>query len=94
MSKLAAALHRFPDRELEIHRLSGRSTEFASACEDFADALTAYDHWRAVGAAGEVRADEYRDLVEELAAELLARLDAERRDKHLPGGEGQGHNVD
>jgi hypothetical protein len=76
--KLAAAVHWFPERELEIHRLSVRDPEFLTACEDFGEALAALDHWQAKGAAAAGRAQEYRELAEELAAVVLATLDAQR----------------
>ena len=81
--KLAAAVHRFPERELEIHRLCQKDPDFAAVCEDLTDALAALEHWRVVGAAS--RVEEYRDLVDELAAEVLAALDARRCDKNVPG---------
>ena len=83
VTKIAAAVHRFPERELEIHRLHQHDPEFAAVCEDLADALAALEHWRAVGAGA--RVEEYRDLVDELAAEVLAALDARRCDKNVPG---------
>ena len=79
MPNVAAAVHHFPDRELEIHRLCARDTEFASDCEDFSDALAAAAHWEAVGTSGASRAAEYRQLADELAAGIVAALDAESR---------------
>ena len=78
MSKLAAAVDRYPARELEIHRLGARDPEFLAACEDFADALAALDHWQAMGDRAAGRAEEYRALVAELAAAVLAALDTQR----------------
>jgi hypothetical protein len=82
---VAAAVHHFPDRELEIHRLCARDPEFASDCEDFSDALAASARWEAIGTGGASRASEYRQIAGELAATILAALDAERRRRHLPG---------
>ena len=83
MSKIAAIVHRFPERELEIHRLCIRDEEFLGACEDFADASAALHHWQSKeGAIAAGRAGEYRALVEELAAVVLAALDAQRPGKH------------
>ena len=84
MSKLAAAVDRFPGRELEIHRLSARNPNFLAACEDFADALAALGHWRSMGDGAGERAEEYRQLVDELAAEVLAALDAHRCRRQPP----------
>ena len=86
MSKLAAAAGRFPERELEIRRLCARDPEFLSVCEDFAEARAALEHWRGMGATAAQRAEEYRALVEELAAAVLAALDRARCARSLPGG--------
>ena len=86
MTKLAAAVGRFPERELEIHRLCLRDPEFLTVCEDFADAHTALEHWRGMGASAAGRAEEYRALVEELAAVVLVALDRQRCSKHDGGG--------
>ena len=85
MPNVAAAVHHFPDRELEIHRLSALDSEFASDCEDFSDALAASARWKAVGTSGASRAAEYRQLADELAAGIITALDCERRRRHLPG---------
>ena len=81
MSKLAAVARRFPERELEIHRLCLRDPEFLAACEDFADANAALDYWQAIGASAATRAGEYRALAEELAAVVVAALDAQQGGK-------------
>ena len=74
MSKVAAAVKRFPERELEIHRRCARDPEFGAVCDDYADARAALRHWRAQEP-GCARAEEYRQLVEELEAEILTLLD-------------------
>lgn len=84
--KVAAAVGRFPDRELEIHRLCARQLEFRAACEDFADAVAAQERWRNADGDAASRADEYRALVEELETEILAALDADRCGKPPSGG--------
>jgi hypothetical protein len=86
VSKLAAAVRRFPQRELEIHRLCLRDPEFLTVCEDFADAHTALEYWRAMGASAAARAEEYRALAEELAAAVLVALDRQRCSKQHGGG--------
>lgn len=85
MPNVAAAVHHFPYRELEIHRLSARDSEFACDCEDFSDALAAAARWEAVGTSDASRAAEYRQIADELAARIIAALDGERRRRHLPG---------
>jgi hypothetical protein len=84
VSKLAAAASRFPGRELEIYRLCARDPEFLSVCEDLADASAALEHWQALGARAARRADEYRALVGELAAVVLAGLATPPRARHRP----------
>ena len=85
MSKLVAAVQRFPGRELEIRRLCVRDREFLAVCEDLADADAALQHWRSEGARAVERAEEYRALAEELAAVVLTALDRSRSDNHAPG---------
>lgn len=66
---------RFPKRELEIRRLSVRDEEFRCACEDYEEAMKALRHWECIERNAE-RADEYRQLADEIAAEIAVRLDA------------------
>jgi hypothetical protein len=86
VSKLAATVQRFPDRELEIRRLCARDPDFLTVCEDLDDALKACGHWQTMGARAAGRAEEYRVFAEELAAEILSALNAEQRGKRVPGG--------
>ena len=72
---------RFPKRELEVRRLSARDEQFRCACEDYEEAMKALRHWECVELEGHrignaARADEYRQLADEIAAEIDARLDA------------------
>lgn len=78
MSKTAAVVNRFPERELEIHRLCSREPEFGAVCEDYGDALGALRHWQTQGPAGAARALEYHQFLQELEAEILAFLDRSR----------------
>jgi hypothetical protein len=80
--KLASLVGRFPERELEIRRRCVRDGEFRAICEDYEEAVAAYRRWLGDPAL-ETRAEDYRLLSEELAAEILAALDR-------PGGCG-GH---
>jgi hypothetical protein len=67
----------FPGRELEILRLRAQDTEFRGICDDYDSALTALRHWQ--GAEREnARAEEYRQLAAELAAEIISNLDSRR----------------
>ena len=66
---------RFPARELEVRRLYARDEEFRCACEDYEEAMKALQHWECIER-NAARADEYRQLADEIAAEIAARLDA------------------
>ncbi len=74
MQSLSGLLERFPAREFEIHRLCARDAEFRSVCEDYEVALKALRHWERVEN-NAVRADEYREIADEIADELTVRLD-------------------
>jgi hypothetical protein len=73
--KLAHLLARFPERELAVHRLFVRDARFREACEDYEDAWKALRHWEAAGSGGEAKAEDYRQVVTELEAEILSCLD-------------------
>lgn len=75
MPDLSGLLERFPSRELEIRRLCARDADFRGVCEDHEVALNALRHWEGVGR-NAIRADEYRQLADEIADEIAARLDA------------------
>jgi hypothetical protein len=75
MEGLSAIGERFPTRELEIHRLCARDAEFRRVCEDYETAVKALQHWERVER-NAVRAAEYRQIANEIAAEIAARLDA------------------
>ena len=77
-SNVAAIVTRFPLRELEIRRQYARNPTFREVCEDYDEALAALRHWEGAGPAGATRAEEYRRIVDELEAEILARLDRAR----------------
>lgn len=73
MAVLTCLLERFPTRELEIHRLCGLDPEFRGACNDYEIAVKALHHWTRVEH-DTVREDEYRQLVDEIADEIVERL--------------------
>ncbi len=76
-----AAVRRFPEWQRAIETLAGRDENFRSLCVDLADAEAALVGWQASTAAvREARCAEYRDLVEDLAREVEAALEAGRHD--------------
>lgn len=75
MERLPALLERFPARELEVRRLCARDEDFCCACEDYEVAVKALRHWER-DENNMVRAAEYRQLADEIADEIVARLDA------------------
>ena len=74
-SNIAAIVNRFPLRELETRRRCARDPNFVEVCEHYGEALQALRHWEGAGPAGAARAEEYRQILEELEAEMLAILD-------------------
>ncbi len=82
MARTTVALTgRHPECELAIRRLYGADAAFRGVCDDFEEAVVAHGRWRKEGASGAARAEEYRLLVAELEAEILAMLAAA-----APGG--------
>lgn len=75
MKSLPFLLVRFPTRELEIRRLFARDEEFRCACDDYETAVKALQHWQH-DEENAVRAAEYCQLADEIADEIVARLDA------------------
>jgi hypothetical protein len=71
-----AAVRRFPSRREAIEMLAAQDEDFRSLCEDLAAAIGAHEHWRrSADPRKDLRADEYRRLSDELAAELAGFLD-------------------
>lgn len=60
----------FPARELELQRLLRNDAEFRALCEDFRDAVEARERFTQRGPAETDRANEYRTLADELAAQI------------------------
>jgi crotonobetainyl-CoA:carnitine CoA-transferase CaiB-like acyl-CoA transferase len=74
---LLAAARRFPARRGAIEALADRDEEFRALCADLAEAEAALHRWAAAPSpAREQRCAEYRDLVDSLADEIEAALDA------------------
>ncbi len=74
MERLPALLERFPERELEVRRLCARDEGFRCACEDYEVAVKALRHWER-DENNAIQVAEYRQLADEIAAEIVARLD-------------------
>lgn len=75
MQDMRALSERFPARELEVRRLCARDESFRCACEDYEVAVKAIRHWEFTRN-NMARAIEYRQLANEIAAEIEASLDA------------------
>lgn len=75
MSKLEAIVGKFPGRELAIRDLCSRDVGFLCACNDYEAALIAARHWEGLGSDFAKRANEYHQILGELEAEILERLD-------------------
>jgi hypothetical protein len=64
----------FPDFSLTIRRLLRDDPAFEELCDDFEDATNATNFWLSPPHRSEKRAREYRDLADEIAAEIDAAL--------------------
>jgi hypothetical protein len=72
---VAAALRRFPQYELTIHRLMLRAESFRDMCEELAEAELALERVDQVPSANrEERKAEWQALVDRLVAEVEAEL--------------------
>jgi hypothetical protein len=67
---------RFPQHAAMIRRLQAHDAGFRSICSDYGEARRALEYWQAAGPAAPERAAEYRQIVSELEAEILAILKA------------------
>jgi hypothetical protein len=71
----SAALRRFPQFELAIRRLMGRSEAFCDMCEELAEAELALSTVGKVAPAlREARKAEWQELIDRLVAEVEAAL--------------------
>jgi hypothetical protein len=73
MTNLSALSKRLSLRELEVRRLYARDEDFRNACDDYVVAVTALQRWESDESTS-MRAAEYRELAEEIAGEIVARL--------------------
>jgi hypothetical protein len=75
MVGIRSILARFPQRELDIRRRCLRDADFKSICGDYEEAAIALRHWQKVAAEGDPRVEEYTNILGELEAEILTKLD-------------------
>jgi hypothetical protein len=72
---VSAAVRRFPQFELAIHRLMGRSESFRDMCEELAEAELALSRVDQVAPAlREARRAEWQELVDRLVGEVGAAV--------------------
>ena len=74
MPKLVAIINRFPEHELAIHRLCSQDSGFRGICEDYEAAAAAFRNWQKAGPDYVARANEYRDMLGEIEAEIRKEL--------------------
>jgi uncharacterized protein YdcH (DUF465 family) len=74
--EIGTLARRFPQHASKIRRLQARDPDFRSICDDYDDAQRALKHWEAAGQAAPERVAEYREILKELEAEVLAILEA------------------
>ena len=74
--EIEALARRFPQHASTIRRLQARDPDFRSICDDYGEAQRALKHWEAAGQAAPGRVEEYREMLKELEAEVLAILQA------------------
>jgi hypothetical protein len=67
---------RFPQHATTIRRLHAHDPSFRSVCDDYGEAQRALKHWEAAGQTALERVAEYREIVNELEAEVSAILEA------------------
>jgi hypothetical protein len=72
VAKPLAVVNRFPQYELAIRRLCALDPGFLGACEDYAEAAIALRHWEQAGAGQAARAEEYRRILGDIEADILA----------------------
>jgi hypothetical protein len=66
----------FPGRDALIERAYRESGSFRDLCADYRKCAAAVERWRRSGGVSCARAGEYTELLDELAAEIEAWLDA------------------
>jgi hypothetical protein len=75
-------LGRFPELRAEIQKAALQDTRFRTLCEDYGIGVKAFKFWSNSADARATRmTDEYRTLLDELEAEILAELQTRRSAK-------------
>ena len=70
---------RFPDKKTSIERRIAGDPEFLALCEDYDACVNALQYWaKSKEPEAEIRVHEYRNLVQELEAELVETLAARK----------------
>jgi hypothetical protein len=85
LPKVAHLLARFPDCEFAIHRLYARDAAVRAICDDYEEAVTALRHWESADPTDAAKAEDYRQLADEIEAEIVAILDGARAGRRPPG---------
>ncbi len=68
---------RFPDQKNRVDHLMALVPEITNICEDLADCVNALQYWtKSKESEAETRVGEYRNLIQELKAEIVQALDA------------------
>ena len=78
MDAIDALVRSLPGESAQIRRLFWRDPDFRSICEDYRDCLDARSRFESADPPDLVKAEEYRELAEELLAEAAAILRKER----------------
>lgn len=69
---------RFPDQAERFDRLIREDDLFQAICEDYEEAVRAHRHFAAETDGADTRAEDYRQIVQELEAEAAAVLSTAR----------------
>ena len=78
MDAIEALVRSLPGESAQIRRLFWRDPDFRTICEDYRDCLDAMARFQSSDPPDLVKAEEYRQLAEELLAEAAAMLRKER----------------
>ena len=78
--RLEAVLKRFPHQGVQIEEEILKNREFRALCEDYSDAVDAFDRWSiSCDNVAPERASEYRRLVGDLELEICEHLQTQTR---------------
>ena len=76
LAKIAAVISKFPEHELVIRRLCSQELDFRNDCEDYDAAVAALQRWESAGSRYVERANEYRNILGELEADILKDINS------------------